>query len=48
MPCQLENLPIVLNGQSYTSSSNEDTVGFLIDNVTIDSNTTKEITLKSH
>jgi hypothetical protein len=38
---------IVLNGQSYTSSSNEDTVGFLIENITIDSNTTKEITLKS-
>jgi hypothetical protein len=38
---------IVLNGQSYTSSSNEETVGFLINNITIDNTTTKEITLKS-
>lgn len=38
---------IVLNGQSYSSTSNEDTVGFLIENVNIDPATTKEITLKS-
>ncbi|CAF1188746.1 unnamed protein product [Rotaria sp. Silwood1] len=38
---------IVINGQSYTSSSNEETVGFLIDNLTIDNTTTKEIILKS-
>ncbi|CAF4194371.1 unnamed protein product [Rotaria sp. Silwood2] len=38
---------IVINGQSYTSSSNEEKVGFLIDNITIDDTTTKEITLKS-
>ncbi|CAF1175922.1 unnamed protein product [Rotaria sordida] len=38
---------IVINGQSYTSSSNEETVGFLIDNITIDNTITKEIILKS-
>lgn len=39
---------IVINGQSFTSNSNEETVRFLINNINIDSTTTtKEITLKS-
>ena len=38
---------IVLNNQSYTSGSNEDTVGFLIENINIDPTTTKEITFKT-
>ncbi|CAF1589427.1 unnamed protein product [Rotaria magnacalcarata] len=38
---------IVINGQSYTSSSNEETVGFLIDNMTIDNTRIQEIIFKS-
>jgi hypothetical protein len=38
---------IVLNGKTYSSSSNEDTVGFLINDTKIDSSTPTEITLKS-
>ncbi|UJR20468.1 hypothetical protein I4U23_023597 [Adineta vaga] len=38
---------IVLNGQSYTANSNEETVGFLIGNINIDQTTTNEIILKS-
>lgn len=38
---------IIINGQSFTSSSNEETVGFLTDNITIDSSINKEILLKS-
>ena len=38
---------LVINGESYTSSSNEETVGFLIDNITVDHTTTKEVILKA-
>ena len=38
---------IVLNGKTFSSSSNEDTVGFLISDMNIDSSSPTEITLKS-
>lgn len=38
---------IVLNGQTFASSSNEDTVGFLINGMKIDTSSPTEITLKS-
>ncbi|CAF1158181.1 unnamed protein product [Rotaria magnacalcarata] len=38
---------IVLNGQTFSSSSNEDTVGFLINGMKIDTSSLTEITLKS-
>lgn len=38
---------IVLNGKTFSSSSNEDTVGFLITETKIDSSSPTEITLKS-
>ncbi|UJR19527.1 hypothetical protein I4U23_022657 [Adineta vaga] len=38
---------LVLNGQTFTSSSNEDTVGFLINGMKIDSSSPTEIILKS-
>ncbi|CAF1362928.1 unnamed protein product [Adineta steineri] len=38
---------IVINNQSYTANSNEETVGFLINNINIDNTITNEIIVRS-
>ena len=37
---------LVINGKSFTASSNDETVSFLIDGMNIDSSTTTEVTLR--